>query len=212
MNGVVPIDLSAEGRSRLNQILDGCFWNAGFVDEQARIGIVAVELVGVSFEGQRRSDAYPIVMACHPVSRVAASYKVDGVVRPLDLRDINAAVHEFSFKEIDDWDIIDPPTNQRFRWQKDLSIDKSLNGSSEARAQMHFLEMWQYDGSSQSFDLALWFQNLFLFDAHMNTLTLSDLEEARKKRLEAIGEIGWHRTAIVPCFDIDDLLSKIRTG
>jgi len=47
MDRVAAIDLSTEECSRLNRILDGCFWNAGFVDEQARIGIVAVEIIGV---------------------------------------------------------------------------------------------------------------------------------------------------------------------
>jgi hypothetical protein len=212
VNGGIAIDLGAEGRNRLNPILDGCFWNACFIDEQARMGIVVVELVGVSFEDQRRGDAYPVVMACYPVSRVAASYKVNGLVRALDLRDINAALHEFSSKEVDDWDIIDPPADQRFLWQQDLSLDVSLSGSLGTRTQEHFLELWQDDGSLQSLSFGLWFCNLFLFDGHMNALTLDGLERARKKRQEAFGEIGWYRTARVPSLNIDDLLDKIQSG
>jgi hypothetical protein len=40
------ISLNAEQRERLNSVLDGCFWDACFVDEKARIGISVVELIG----------------------------------------------------------------------------------------------------------------------------------------------------------------------
>ena len=206
MDGGTAIDLSPERRGRLNSILDGCFWNACFIDEQARMGIVIVELVGVLFEGQRMGDAYPVVMICYPVCRVAASYKVDGSLRALDLRDINTALHDFSFKEIDDWDIIDPPASQRFRWRKDLSLDVNLGECADT----HILEMWQDDGSFQTFNLAIWFQKLFLFDAHLNPLTLDDLERARRKRREVNSDLGWRRIATVPAFSIEDLLHKIR--
>jgi hypothetical protein len=201
------ISLEAAQRDRLNSILDGCFWNACFVDEKARIGVSVIELIGVQFEDQRIGDAYPVVLVCYPVQRVAASYQVDGEVRPLHIDDINPALQEFTFKEIDDWDIVDPPSEMRFRWREKLSLDARL---SEGDKDSHILEMWQDDNPFQHFNLAVWFQRMFLFNARLNPLTLPDLEAARERgKHKHVADRGWLWTNTVPQLSVDALLAKI---
>jgi hypothetical protein len=199
------ISLNAEQRERLNSVLDGCFWDACFVDEKARIGVSAVELIGVHFEDQRLGDAYPATLVCYPVQRVAASYQVDGEVRPLRISDINSALQEFSFREIDDWDLVDPPPEKQFLWRERLSLDARLGEDSK---DWHILEMWQDDSPFQTFNLSLWFQRIFLFDAKLNQLTLLDLEAARERGNQA-ADRGWLRIGAVPPLSVDALLARI---
>jgi hypothetical protein len=199
------ISLDAEQRERLNSVLEGCFWNACFVDQKARIGASFVELIGVHFEDQRIGDAYPVVLVCYPVQRVAASYQVGGEVRPLRIDDINSALQDFVFKEIDDWDLVDPPPEKRFLWREKLSLDAHLG---EGDKDSHLLEMWQDEIPFQTFNLALWFQRIFLFDAKLDPLTLPDLEAARE-RGKRVADRGWLRTGAVPPLNMDALLARI---
>lgn len=199
------LNLDAEQRDRLNSILDGCFWNACFVDEKTRVGISVIELVGVQFEDQRIGDAYPLILVCHPVQRVAASYLVDGEVRSLHVDDINSALQEFSFKEIDEWDIIDPPPGKQFRWREKLSLDVRLGAGSE---EVHILEMWQDDSPFRTLDLAFWFRQLFLFNEKLNPITLQDLETAQE-RGKLVADRGWLWKGVVPPLSVDAILAKI---
>jgi hypothetical protein len=205
----VAIDLSSQARDRLNSMLDGCFLNACYVDRHTGLGIAVLELTGVAVAGQRFGDAYPIVLAAYPVARIAVSFQVDGAVRELGLDDINVALQEFNFKEIDDWDIIDPPMDQRFRWADRLSFDSDL-GRGKAE---HFLELWQDESPSQVLDIAMWFQGLFIFDINLNTLTLEDLEEARERserlRSVQVRDLGWLRTGVMPSFSSQEVVEKI---
>jgi hypothetical protein len=199
------LSLDAERRDQLNSILDGCFWNACFVDEKARIGVSVVELVGVQFEDQRVGNAYPVILVCYPMQRVAASYQVDGEVRSLHMDDINSALQEFTFKEIDDWDLVDPPAEKRFLWREKLSLDARLGAEDK---EVHILEMWQDDSPFQTFNLAFWFQRLFIFNAKLNPLTLWDLETARE-RGKHVAQHGWLWTGAIPPLDVDAFLGKI---
>lgn len=199
------LSLDVEQRDRLNSILEGCFWNACFVDEKTRIGVSIIELVNVHFEDQRVGDAYPVVLVCYPLYRVAASYQVDGKVRSLHVDDISSALQEFSFKEIDDWDLIDPPSGKQFLWREKLSLDTCLGVSDN---EVHVLEMWQDDSPFQTLNLAFWFKQLFLFDAKLNSLTMLDLEMARE-RGKRVAHRGWVWTGVVPPLSVDALLAKI---
>jgi hypothetical protein len=199
------ISLDAEQRERLNSILDGCFWDACFVDEGVRIGVAAVELIGVHFADQQIGDAYPVLLVSYPVQRVAASYEVDGRIRQLRVDDINSTLQEFSFREIDDWDLIDPPSVRRFLWHERLSLDSRLG---EADENSHVLEMWQDDSPFQTFNLSLWFQRMFLFDANLNPLTLADLEAAQE-RGKNVADRGWLRTGFAPQVSMDALLAAV---
>jgi hypothetical protein len=203
------VDLGERSRERLNSVLDGCFLNGCFVDRRTRVGVVALELTSVALEGQRLGDAYPILLVCYPVSRVAAAFRVDGVIRELELDDLNAALNEFNFKEIDDWDIIDPPAAHRLRWIDDLSLDVYL-GDGQGK---HMLEFWQDEYPFQAINIAIWFDRLFILDANLSSLTLDDLVEAAKRsvalRRAQERDLGWFRTAIVPSFTYQDILGRI---
>lgn len=201
------LDLDPDQCGRLNTILDGCFWNSVLVDRSARIGVVILELVGVFFEGQPAGRSYPAILACCPVSRAAASYQVDGKIIPLDLEDLNSALREFNFNEIDDWDIVDPPTRQRFKWRKQLSLDVNISD----HAGRHMLELWQDENPFQSLDLAIWFDRLFLFNVDLRPISLSDLEGARKARIESGKDLGWERANNMSLPDVDELVRRIRS-
>jgi hypothetical protein len=195
---LASLELAAQGRRRLNALLDGCFWNACYFDVEDQIGAVVVELVGVQVKQYPPQHAFPVLMVGYPVSRIAASWKRGGKIQRFDLEDVNSVLHEFSANEIDDWDIIDPPEDQRFRWREDLSLDVTLEGSED-----HMLEMWQDEEPFQTFDMAFWFKHLFLFDMSLRPLDPGGIEEARDGG-------WWNRTNAVPEFSCERLLRMIK--
>jgi len=197
------IALDTEARNRLNAILDGCFWNSCFIDSHTRVGVAVVELIGVQFECQLIGDAFPLILACYPVTRAAASYKVDGRVRALDIEDLDSALQEFSSREIDDWDLVDPPASKQFLWRDEVSFDVNIGSG----AGSHLLEMWQDEGPFQSLNLAMWFERLLLFKADLEVLTLEELERARE-RTRQTSQKGWLRTGVVPPVTAEEILRK----
>ena len=137
-------------------------------------------------------------LAVYPVSRVAASHIVEGEVRPLDLEMINGVLREFSYRTIEDWDMIDPRTDQRFKWRDKLSLDIRWGGSEK-----HLLEFWQDDAPIQEFDIALWFDRLYVFDLKLRPVSLDMLTEWRQRLKVAMDETvgpggGWSRSVPAP--------------
>jgi hypothetical protein len=179
-----PLDPSAV--SELNGILDGCGLASFATDPSSRLVVVTLNSK-IQPEGSRQGVLRPLVLALHPVGRIAASYHVvarpagaadgdQGEASPIELSDIDQVIATFSNPWIDDWEFIDPPANVRFAWRDELSLDV---GWGDDRA--HFLELWQDDGPSHGLNIGVWFDQLYLFDAELRSVGGPELFQWRQR-------------------------------
>lgn len=107
--------------------------------------------------------------------------------------------------------MIDPPASYRFNWQDKISLDLRW-GDNEA----HLLELWQDDAPLQLFDIALWFDNLYLFDQKLRPVSLEMLAAWRQRlKAELYASVGptdvWSRSipAASPPVPLSSVLERI---
>jgi hypothetical protein len=88
--------------------------------------------------------------------------------------------------DIEDWDMVDPPASMRFKWGDSVSLDMRWGDNEK-----HLLELWQDDSPLQLFNIALWFDDLYLFDKELRPVSLEMLAEWREQlRAAADASIG----------------------
>ena len=168
-------DLEPESLSELNTVLHSCDLLSFSADQPGRLAVItlAVEVLPPEWPP---TIWYPLVLALHPVGRIAASHRVGDstagrpsgephIVRPMQLPDVNQVISTFSTHWIDDWDPIDPPVGFRFEWRDQLSLDAQWGGE-----RAHYLELWQDDGPTQTLDIGVWFGQLYLLDADLRPI------------------------------------------
>jgi hypothetical protein len=121
--------------SEFNGILDGCSLASFATDPSSRPVVVTLNSK-IQPEDSAQGVLRPLVLALHPVGRIAASYHVvarpagtadadQGRASPIELSDIDQVIATFSNPWIDDWELIDPPDNIRFAWRDELSLGLS---------------------------------------------------------------------------------------
>jgi hypothetical protein len=192
------IALDSDSVEALNTVLEGCDLVSCMVDPDSRLAVATVNVFGILPEDGRLEEEYPLCLAVYPVGRVAASHVVDGEVQPLDLESINQVLSGFSSRDIEDWDLIDPPASLRFKWRDKVGLDVQLGDD-----QKHLMELWQDDGPIQLFNIGLWFDRLYLFDLKLRSVSLDMLAEWRQRLKVAMDESvgpggGWSRSIPAP--------------
>ena len=219
-----PLDPSSV--TELNTILDSCDLLSVVGEASSRLVIVTLA-VDVLPDGWQPQVAYPLVMALCPAGRIAASLCVHDqhsdpdssaphIVRQVQLADLDEIIGTFSNHWIDDWDIVDPPPEHRFKWRNDLSMDACWGGEQD-----HFVELWQDDGPYQLLDIGVWFSQLYLFDAelrHVSRPTLAKWRQRYKTEMtrRSSPSVGWVTTSPQPLrlrtADVLKQLEKARGG
>jgi hypothetical protein len=205
------IALDPDSVEALNSVLEGSDLVSCVVDAESRLAVVTLNVFRILPEDGVLEEEYPLCLAVHPVGRVAASHVVEGSVQPLDLGNINTVLSGFSYRDIEDWDIVDPPASMRFKWRDSVSLDMRWGDNEK-----HLLELWQDDSPLQLFDIALWFDDLYLFDKKLRPVSLEMLAEWQQ-RLRAAADasvgpgVGVHRSipAASPPVPVSSVLERI---
>lgn len=195
---VAGIPLDSQAVESLNSALEGSDLVSCVVDPDSRLAVVTLNVYRILPDDGLLEEEYPLCVAVHPVSRIAASHVVEGELQSLDLDMINDALRGFSYRTVEDWDMIDPPVNQRFKWRDKISLDLQWGDS-----QKHFMELFQDEVPIQEFDIGLWFDNLYLFDLSLRPVSLDMLAEWRQRLKVAMDQSvgpggGWSRSRPAP--------------
>jgi hypothetical protein len=205
------IALDPDSVEALNFVLEGCDLVSIVVDPESQLAIVTLNVFGILPEDGVLEEEYPLCLAVHPVGRVAASYVVEGNVQPLDLGSINQVLGEFSWPTIEDWRMIDPPAGIGFKWRDTVSLDMRWSDSEE-----HLLELWQDNAPLRLFNIALWFDRLYLFDVQLRPVSLEMLTEWQQRLKTAMDASvgsggGWSRAipAASPPVSASSVLERI---
>jgi hypothetical protein len=218
----VSYPLDARSLSELNTILNGSDLASCVADPSSRVALVTLN-AAVLPEGWRPQVLYPLVIALHPVGRVAASHRVSNPptaaarggpasLRPLALPDLDQVIGTFASHWIYDWDPIDPPEEVRFRWRDAISLDAQWG-----HERAHMLDLWQDDGPGHTLDLGLWFDNLYLFDAELRSVTSAVLAGWRRRYEEELrrgaagGGTSWVTSPAVVRASPDAVLERIES-
>jgi hypothetical protein len=180
--GALPLD--PESVETLNSALEGSDLASCVVDPESRLAVITLNVFRILPEDGVLEEEYPLCLAAHPVGRVAASHVVEGSVQPLELGNIDQVLSGFSYRDIEDWDIVDPPASLRFKWRDSVSLDMRWGDNEN-----HFLELWQDDSPLQLFDIALWFDDLYVFDKQLHPVSLEMIAEWRR-RLRAAADVS----------------------
>jgi len=205
----IPLDPGAI--EALNSVLEGSDLVSCVVDPESRLAVITLNVFKILPDDGVLDEEYPLCLAVHPVGRVAASHVEEGSVQPLELENIDQVLSGFSWRDIEDWDMIDPPASYRFTWGDKASLDMRLGDN-----ERHLLELWQDDTPVQLFDIALWFDDLYLLDKKLRPVSLEMLAKWRQRLRAAMdasvgpGE-GWSRSipAASPPVPISSVLERI---
>lgn len=192
------ISLDADSVEMLNSVLQDCDLVSCVFDRDSRLAIVTANVFRILPEDGLVDEEYPLCLAVYPVGRVAASHVVEGEVQPLALESINQVLRGFSYHGIEDWDIIDPPVSLQFKWRDKVSLDARWGDNQE-----HVMELWQDDAPIQLFNMALWFDRLYVFDMNLRPVSLDMLVEWEERLKVAMHESvgpggGWSRSIPAP--------------
>jgi hypothetical protein len=181
MNSDFPLDTAS--RDVLNEALLDCDLASFVVDAAARTAVASFYVTGILPEGGLLQEAYPLFLVARPVGRIAVRHTLDDEVLPVRLDDIDAVLDQFSIRYMDDWDIVDPPAEQRLRWTgQQLSLDTSFGAED-----LHVIELWQDERPRHGLDIGVLFDRLYVLDRELNPVTPAMIT-AWKQR--------WHDEAI----------------
>jgi hypothetical protein len=210
----VNVKLDARSTQEINTTLQDCDLLSCQVDKNLRLAVVTLGVFSILPPDGDISEEYPLHVAAYPIGRVAASHVIEGKLQPVELDSIDEILAQYANKEIDDWDILDPPEQFRFQWSDRLSFDRRWDGATE-----HVLELWQGWNPSNIFNISIWFENIHLFDRHLNSVTLEMLTTWRQNLKEAMDATtapgqGWRRfvPGTPPPADLTQVAERITAG
>jgi hypothetical protein len=176
-----PLDVAS--RDVLNQALLDCDLVSFVVDAAARTAFVSFYVTSILPEGGLLQEAYPLFLVARSLGRIAVRHTLDDQVLPVSLDDIDAVLDQFAVKYMDDWDIVDPPPEQRLRWTgEQLSLDARLGAEDQ-----HVLELWQDERPQHGLDIGAWFGRLYVLDRELNPVTPAMITAWRRR---------WHDAAV----------------
>jgi hypothetical protein len=179
---VPAFPLDAASRAVLNGALLDCDLVSFVVDAAARTAVASFYVTGILPEGGLLHEACPLFLVARPVGRIAVRHTVDDEVRPVRLDEIAAVLDQFDVKYMDDWDIVDPPAEQRLRWTgHPLSLDARFGAEAT-----HVIELWQDELPRHGLDIGVWFDRLHVLDRELNPVTPAMITAWRQR---------WHQEA-----------------
>jgi hypothetical protein len=164
---VPAFPLDPASREVLNEALVDCDLTSCVVDAAAKTAVVSFYLTGILPEGGLLQEAKPLFLVARSLGRIAVRHTLDGEVLPVRPDGIDAVLDQFAIKYMDDWDIVDPPKEERLRWtQGQLSLDVRFGDED-----LHLIELWQDELPRHGLDIALWFGRLHVLDRELNPVT-----------------------------------------
>jgi hypothetical protein len=180
---VVAFPLDAASREVLNEALLDSDLASCVVDAAAKAAVVGFYLTGILPDGGLLQEAEPLFLVARPFGRIAVRHTLDGEVLPVRLDGIDAVLDQFAVKYMDDWDIVDPPKEERLRWiRQQLSLDASLGDEGQ-----HLIELWHDELPQHGLDIGVWFDRLYVLDRELNSVTPAMITAWRQR---------WHDDAI----------------
>jgi hypothetical protein len=175
--------LDGASRDVLNEALRDSDLASFVVDAAARTAMVSFYVTSILPEGGLLQEAYPLFLVARPVGRIAVRHTVNDEVLPVRLDDIDAVLDQFAVKYMDDWDIVDPPKENRLRWTgRQLSLDARLGEEDP-----HVIELWQDELPQRGLDIGVWFGQLYVLDRELNPVTPAMITAWRQR---------WHDDAV----------------
>jgi hypothetical protein len=208
-----PLDVAS--RDVLNRALLDCDLVSFVVDAAARTAVVSFYVTSILPEGGLLQEAYPLFLVARPLGRVAVRHTRDDQVLPVSLDDIDAVLDQFAVKYMDDWDIVDPPREQRLRWTGEpLSLDARLG-----EEDLHVLELWQDERPRHGLDIGVWFGQLYVLDRELNPVTPATITAWKRRWHDAaVASVGPSKGVSVqmpqerPSLDLVAVLARTHAG
>lgn len=180
---VPAFPLDAASRDVLNEALRDSDLASFVVDAAARTAMASFYVTSILPEGGLLHEAYPLFLVARPAGRIAVRHTVNDEVLPVRLDDIDAVLDQFAVKYMDDWDIVDPPKENRLRWTgQQLSLDARLGEEDP-----HVIELWQDELPRRGLDIGVWFGQLYVLDRELNPVTPAMITAWRQR---------WHDDAV----------------
>jgi hypothetical protein len=175
--------LDGASRDVLNEALRDSDLASFVVDATARTAVVSFYVTSILPDGGLLHEAYPLFLVARPTGRIAVRHTVNDEVLPVRLDDIDAVLDQFAVKYMDDWDIVDPPKENRLRWTgQQLSLDARLG-----EEDLHVIELWQDELPRRGLDIGVWFGQLYVLDRELNPVTPAMITAWRQR---------WHDDAV----------------
>jgi hypothetical protein len=169
--------LDAASREVLNEALLDCDLMSCVVDAAAQTAVVSFYLTGILPEGGLLQEAEPLFLVARPAGRIAVRHTLDGEVLPVGLDGIDAVLDQFAVKFMDDWDVVDPPKEERLRWTGgQLSLDERFGDEDQ-----HVIELWQDERPRHGLDIGVWFSQLYVLDRQLNPVSPAMISAWRQR-------------------------------
>jgi hypothetical protein len=213
----VPLDPASIQALRV--VLDEPDLAGCVVDAVSRLAVVILN-VGILPDGWQPGQLYPLHFALHRIGRVAVSYRVRDAsashagedvyaVRLLELDDLDRIVDGFSYRTVEDSDLIDDHAGDYFQTREPLSLDVQWEGQ-----RAHVFGLWMDDAPRQLLDIGLWFERLYLLDAELRPVNMEALAGWRKRFRDEVRAAARARfkSPPSPSASLADVLARIETN